>query len=88
VNEKLSDLYEKARGGKSIQYQYIEYCNTRITGTVSGECIISLSQYRRDATRDFDVRNIPVNVFQDRVAEWIVTGEVDCSGSAVDPLEW
>lgn len=89
VNEKLKLLYESARADRGLAYSYIDYCNTHITGEVQSAYRVRIQRFR-PARRDrvFDVRNITLNAFLDRVAEWLVTGEVDAPDGPSDPLEW
>lgn len=89
VNDKLRLLYEAARTNREVAYSYIDYCNTHITGEAVSPYQVRIERFhpvRRD--RLFDVRNITLNAFLDRVAEWLVTGEVNSPDGPSDPLEW
>lgn len=90
MNERLQDLYEAAKDGEVKRYGYIDYCNTRISGCVAGKFAIELTRYTGGGEEAvcFDVRNLPPGVFQDRVATWLVTGEVENPDGPADPLEW
>lgn len=90
MNDRLHGLYESARAGRYERYTYIDYCNTRISGCVAGQFAIELTRYGGGGEESvcFDVRNLPPNAFQDRVAIWLVTGEVRRSDGPSDPLEW
>lgn len=90
MNDRLNELYEAARDGEFERYSYMDYCNSRISGQVAGENAIELTQYigGGEETVCFDIQNLPPDVFQDRVAVWLVTGEVKWSDRAKDPLEW
>lgn len=89
MSDKLRLLYNAARDNRELTHAYIDYCNTHITGETVGDFEIRVERFRpARRERVFDVRNIPMNVFLDRVAEWLVTGEVDVSDSPADPLEW
>jgi len=91
MKERLISVYDAARddGGERM-WPYIDYANTRISATVADEYVVKVT--RRDCrpakSERFDVRNVTTNVFLDRVARWLVTGEKSASDGSSDPLEW
>lgn len=90
VKERLLRLYQAARDGEREYCGYIDYCNTPINGRTSGDYMVTVSRFDRryPEYQEFDVRNITEDAFLDRVATWLVTGEVTETGGPSDPLEW
>lgn len=89
MKRRLAEVYEAAKDGGREGYPYIDYCNTPISAQVAGEYAVEVTKYEGGGeTAVFDVRNITPNAFLDRVAYWVVTGEMQQSESPTDPLEW
>lgn len=88
MNEKLKSLYESARDDEERNFAYILYCNTPIRGRTEGGYQVEIEKHRSELNRSFDVRNTTLDVFLDRVAEWLVTEEIGNEDGPTDPLEW
>lgn len=91
MKERLVSVYDAARDDDGQRMcPYIDYANTRISAVVSDEYVVKVTHrdVRPAESATFDVRNVSCNVFLDRVARWLVTGEKSASDGSSDPLEW